>query len=134
MTRNVSADHELSRVPLFAGLAKRHLGVASQLSTELEVPAGCVLARQGAAGAEFFIVLQGLVDVVRHDQLVVTRGPGSSLGEIALLGARPRTATLVARTPLRVRVASQREFARLLAAVPGISERLHATMAERLAA
>jgi CRP-like cAMP-binding protein len=134
MFRSVPIDEELAQMPLFAGLSRQQLGIATRLSTPLDLPAGQVLARQGATGAEFFIVLEGHVDVVRSGEVVATRGPGSPLGEIALLGARPRTATLVARTPLRARVASQREFAGLLATVPEISQRLHVTMAERLAA
>ncbi len=134
MFRRVPTDHELTRVPLFADLSRKQLRLASQLSTPLDLPAGHVLARQGSVGAEFFIVLQGRVEVVRSGDLVATRGPGSPLGEIALLGARPRTATLIARTPVHARVASQREFAGLLAEVPEISRRLHAIMLERLAA
>ena len=134
MFRRVLIDDELTGVPLLAGLSKHQLGLATLLSTPLDLPAGQVLARQGATGAEFFVLLDGDVEVVRSGELVATRGPGSPLGEMALLGVQPRTATLVARTPVRVRVASQREFGGLLASVPEISRRLHLTMAERLAA
>jgi CRP-like cAMP-binding protein len=134
MFRSIPIDEELTHVPLFAGLSRQQLAMATRLSTPIDLPAGQVLARQGAVGAEFFIVIDGHVDVVQSGEVVATRGPGSPLGEIALLGARPRTATLVARTPVRARVASQREFVGLLATVPEISQRLHVTMAERLAA
>jgi CRP/FNR family transcriptional regulator, cyclic AMP receptor protein len=134
MFRNVPTDHELTTVPLFANLSRKQLRFAAQLSTPLDLPAGHVLARQGSVGAEFFIVLHGRVDVVRSGDLVATRGPGSPLGEIALLGARPRTATLITQTPVHARIASQREFAGLLAEVPEISQRLRALMVERLAA
>ena len=67
-------DNALTRVPLFEGLTKRQLGFASRLSTEFDLPAGQILARQGAVGAEFFIVLEGQVDVVRGSELVATRG------------------------------------------------------------
>lgn len=120
--------------PLFAGLSRRQLALASRLSTQLEIPAGRVLAREGAVGAEFIVVLDGQVDVLRQDDLVATRGPGAALGEIALLSGRPRTATLVSRTPLRVRVSSRSEFDCLVAEIPEFARRLHATMAERLAA
>ena len=93
-----------------------------------------MLAHEGAVGNEFIVVLDGQVDVVQHDDLVATRGPGTPLGEIALLRGGPRTATLVARTPLRVQVSSRSEFECLLADIPELSRRLHATMAERLAA
>jgi CRP/FNR family transcriptional regulator, cyclic AMP receptor protein len=134
MSRTVPTDHELTQVPLFAELSRKQLRWASRLTTPLDLPAGQVLARQGSVGAEFFVVLEGVVEVVRSGDLVATRGPGSPLGEIALLGARPRTATLIAQTQVHARVASQREFSGLLAEVPEISQRLHAIMIERLAA
>jgi CRP-like cAMP-binding protein len=127
-------DAELKHIPLFAGLSNRQLALASLLATQLHLPAGRILAREGTTGAEFFIVLDGQVEVVQGRELIATRGPGSPLGEIALLGARPRTATLIAQTPLRVRVSSQHEFAYLLTDIPNIEQRLHATMTERLAA
>jgi CRP-like cAMP-binding protein len=89
----------VARVPLFEGLTRKELALASRLSTEVALPEGRVLVRQGATGAEFFVVLEGLVDVLQHGARVARRGPGTPLGEIALLGARPRTATLVTATP-----------------------------------
>ncbi len=103
MSRTVPNDHELTQVPLFAELSRKQLRLASRLTTPLDLPAGQVLARQGSVGAEFFVVLEGVVEVVRSGDLVATRGPGSPLGEIALLGARPRTATLIAQTPVHAR-------------------------------
>ena len=134
MLHRVPADQELTRVPLLEGLSREQLRLVSRLSTALHLPAGQVLAHEGTVGSEFFIVLAGNVEVVQSGDLVATRGPGAPLGEIALLGARSRTATLIAQTPVHARVASQREFAGLIAEVPEISERLHAIMAERLAA
>jgi CRP-like cAMP-binding protein len=105
-----------------------------RLSTPVELPPGHVLARQGEVGSEFFLLLAGEVDVVQHGAVVATRGPGAPLGEIALLGGGRRTATLVARTALRARVASRQEFSGLIAEIPEVSRRLHDTMARRLAA
>ncbi|MFI5045789.1 MAG: cyclic nucleotide-binding domain-containing protein [Acidimicrobiia bacterium] len=121
-------------MPLLSGLTQRELAVVGRLTTPVDVPAGTVLAEEGAVGAEFFIVLDGRVDVVQGDEVIATRGAGSHLGEIALLADRPRTATLVTTTPVRTVVASRREFASLLVEVPSLSDRLATTMAERLAA
>ena len=134
MFHRASSDGELSRSPFCAGLDRRQVAVVSQLSTPVSLRPGRVLVRQGSVGAEFFVVLDGYVDVIRGDELLASRGPGSPLGEIALLGARPRTATLVTRSEVRARVVSQREFFGLLAEVPEVSRRLRATMAQRLAA
>jgi CRP-like cAMP-binding protein len=131
MTRSMT---EPEIVPLFAGLSRKQLALTEQLSTRLDIPGGRVLAHEGALGTEFLVVLDGEIDVIRRGELIVTRGPGSPLGEIALLGDRPRTATLVSRTPVRVRVSSRQEFAGMIAEIPAISERLRATMVERLAA
>jgi CRP-like cAMP-binding protein len=133
MFRHAPNDDEFAAIPLFRGLSSKQLSEASRLSTPVEVPAGRVLALEGTAGAEFFILIEGEVEVVQSGERVATRGPGSALGEIALLGSRPRTATLIALTPLRARVASRREFSSLLSAVPEVAVRLEATMAERLA-
>ncbi len=134
MFRRSPVTESLAEVPLFAGLTSKELELVARLSTPVRVGVGQVLAHQGDTGAEFFVVLDGEVDVLRQGEHIATRGPGSHLGEIALLGARPRTATLVAGTPVTARVASQREFAGLVAAVPTVAARLEATMQERLAA
>src|SRR5579871_1811530 len=69
--------------------------------------AGEVIVRQGSKGDNFFIVVDGEVDVVEErpgepERLLTTLGPGESFGETALLLNTPRTATVRARTPLRV--------------------------------
>jgi CRP-like cAMP-binding protein len=133
MDRHVWIDEHLAAVPLFEGLSKKQLRRISSLMTRLDEPAGKVLTTEGQQGYEFFIVLEGEVEVRQGDRLVATRGPGEYVGEIALLDKRPRTATVVATTPLLVEVLSRREFMSLLAQAPELSEQLLATMARRLA-
>ncbi len=103
------------------------------LMTRIDRPAGQVLTTEGEPGSEFFIVLEGEVEVRQGDRVIATRRPGDYVGEIALLDKRPRTATVVATTPVSVEVLSRRELLSLLAEVPELSERIMATMAERLA-
>lgn len=134
MFRRTPAYPYLDSVPLLDGLTPRELATVGRLTTPVEVPVGTVLAEEGRTGSEFFIVLDGTVDVVRRDGLVATRGAGSHLGEIALLGDRPRTATLVAASSVRTAVASRQEFRALLDQLPALRERLTATMVERLPA
>ena len=89
--------------------------------------------REGATGHEFIIVLDGEIEVRKGDRVIATRGPGTYVGEIALLDHRPRTATVVAKTPVSIEVIGQREFAGLLSEVPEISQKLIPAMARRLA-
>jgi CRP/FNR family transcriptional regulator, cyclic AMP receptor protein len=125
-------DAQLAAMPLFAGLPTKTLRVISKLSTPLKLPTGTALTHEGTPGREFFVLLDGEVEVIQGHRLVATRGPGSHLGEIALLERRPRTATLVAKTQLHIAVADRSEFTSLLDLVPEVSERLHDSMHQRL--
>jgi CRP/FNR family transcriptional regulator, cyclic AMP receptor protein len=133
MDRHAWIDERLATVPLFEGLSKKQLRRVSVLMTPLDLPAGKVLTREGQPGYEFVIVLEGEVEVRQGDRVVATRGPGEYVGEIALLDKRPRTATVVATTPVSVEVLSRREFMSLLVEAPELSEQILATMAQRLA-
>lgn len=63
---------------------------------------GEVLARQGEPGDSLFLVLDGILDVQHDGRSLGDLGPGAVLGERAVLEASARTATLIARTAVRV--------------------------------
>jgi len=130
-TRHPRAADPTAAIPLFEGLSKKQRRFASQQLTTVAVPAGTLLAQEGTRGDEFFVLLEGQVGVFRSGAAIATRGPGSPLGEMALLEGGPRTATLIAKTPVSTLVSSKQEFASLLIAAPRFSERLRALAAER---
>jgi CRP/FNR family cyclic AMP-dependent transcriptional regulator len=133
MDRHAWIDERLAHVPLFQKLDKKHLRKISSLATQIDVPAGKELTREGAYGNEFIIVLEGQADVRIGDQVVATRGPGDYFGEIALLSNRPRTATVVATTPMKIEVIGRREFQTMIADNPDVAAELLAAVADRLA-
>ena len=133
MTKELSTDERLAQVPLFKDLSKKHLQRIASLATRLDLPAGRELTREGEIGHEFLVVLDGEVEVRHGDKLLATRGPGEFFGEIALLDRRPRTATVVAKTPVVIEVIGQREFATMLEDEPEVAARLMSAMAQRLA-
>jgi hypothetical protein len=65
---------------------------------------GQPLMREGEEGRELFLLLDGVVDVEVSGEPVAEIGPGALLGERALLEGGKRTATVVAKTPVRVAV------------------------------
>jgi cAMP-dependent protein kinase regulator len=65
------------------------------------VAPGEAILEQGEAGDAFYAIGSGQVEVVKDGILVRTLGPGAHFGEIALLQKVPRTASVVARTPVR---------------------------------
>ncbi|MFO7591732.1 MAG: cyclic nucleotide-binding domain-containing protein [Acidimicrobiia bacterium] len=130
--KDLTTDERLAQIPLFAGLSKKELAAVSGLATRLDLPAGKELTKQGETGNEFLIILDGEVDVIIDGNVVATRGSGDYFGEIALLSERPRTATVVAKTPIAIEVIGRREFRALVDDQPAIEAQLRAVMAERL--
>lgn len=124
-------DH-LSSVPLFASLPKKDLVKIASAGDERTVDAGHVLVDQGAVGREAFIILDGTAAVKRANRTVAKLGPGDSVGELALLDRGPRTATVVAETPMSVFVLGSREFSGILAEVPGLAQKMLAALAGRV--
>jgi CRP-like cAMP-binding protein len=122
----------LATVPLFAGLSKGELGQLASIADEIDFRAGKVLIREGERGREFFVLLDGEVDVRRKGRKLATRRKGDFLGEIALVSDVPRTATVTATTPVRALVIRDREFRGLVGNVPAIALKLLEAVAERL--
>jgi CRP/FNR family cyclic AMP-dependent transcriptional regulator len=123
----------MKQVPLFAGCSKRELSAIAAIADEVDLAEGKELIREGARGSEFFVLLQGTVDVRQHGRKLRTMGAGESFGEIALIARTPRTATVVAQTPVRVLVVTDRSFKSLLESMPQIQVKVLQALAERLA-
>jgi MFS family permease len=89
----------LRSLPLFTELpAPAVEGLAAAL-TPAEVPAGAVLIRQGDQGDAYYAIAAGQFDVLQDGRFVRRCGRGQGVGEIALLRAVPRTASVLAHTP-----------------------------------
>jgi MFS family permease len=92
----------LRSLPLFAELpAPAIAGLAAAL-TPVQLRAGAVLIRQGDPGDAYYAIAEGELDAVQDGQLLRRCGRGEGVGEIALLRAVPRTATVIARTAATV--------------------------------
>jgi CRP-like cAMP-binding protein len=122
----------LRRVTLFEGLSRRQLVQLARVSEDLEVPAGEVLCKEGQLGREFFVIIDGEVEVTKEGKRLAVRGGSEFFGEIALLQQVPRTATVTARTPLRFFVLTRRDFQQLLRDNPGVELKILQALARRL--
>jgi CRP-like cAMP-binding protein len=123
----------LRKAPLFEGLSRRELEELAKLADDLEVPAGKVLTRQGDTGREFFVLMEGEVEVERDGQSLGRRGAGDFIGEISLLEDIPRTATVTAATPIRLFVLTGQSFRSVVEAQPEVENKVLRTLARRLA-
>jgi len=127
------AKVELIRhLPLFELCSKRDLRRIAALAVEREIDEGSELIREGEPGSEFYVVVDGEIDVRRRGRRVARLGAGSYVGEIALLSRSPRTATVVATTPIRVLAIAGRDFVELLDGIPELWLKVARTLADRV--
>ncbi len=122
----------LGRCPFFAGLSRNELLEVAKVTEDLEVEEGKALTREGQSGSEFFVIVDGEVAVTKDGTEIRTLGPGDFFGEIALLEDTPRTATVIAKTPLRFFVLTRQAFRSLLAHQPELEEKVTKALEERL--
>lgn len=122
----------LKRVPLFAECSKRELAEVAALADELHFPAGRTLIEEGKPGREFFVIVDGSVDIRRRGRRVAKHDGWSFYGEAALLTGKPRNATVTTTSPVQALVITDRAFDRLLRDSPSIQRKLLATLAARL--
>ena len=123
----------IRKVPLFARCSRAELKEIALLADEIDLHEGKEMTREGAPGREFFVLLEGTADVKKRSRRVNTLGPGDFFGEIALVSHEPRTATVIATSPVRALVITDRSFRRLLDDAPQVQTKVMEAMAERLA-
>ena len=100
----------LRSLPLFAELPAPAIeGLAAAL-TPLEVPAGAMLIRQSDPGDAYYAIAAGQLDALQDRFFLRRCGRGEGVGEIALLHAIPRTATVTAHTAATVYELSREPF------------------------
>ncbi|TMK93712.1 MAG: MFS transporter [Actinobacteria bacterium] len=104
--RAVAPDAEalalVRKIPFFTPLPAPAMERVMTNMTPVQVGPGEVLIREGDVGDFFYVIVEGEVEVTSQGKHLGTLGPGAYVGEIALLRDVPRTATVVARTPLRL--------------------------------
>jgi CRP/FNR family cyclic AMP-dependent transcriptional regulator len=94
----VNIKELLRSVELFDGLADDDLEEVAAICTQRTFMDGEILAKQGEAGTELFIISEGLVEVTVGDRptprVVVNLGTGQLIGEMSLVDRGPRSATV----------------------------------------
>ncbi|MCW2494360.1 cyclic nucleotide-binding domain-containing protein [Jatrophihabitans sp.] len=105
--------HRLRALPGFSALPDAVLAGLDMNSAELRVAAGTILVTEDQVGREAFIVLEGIAEVSIGGVAVTSVSSGAVIGEMALLDGSPRTATVMALTPMRILVLDPRQFRQL---------------------
>jgi len=123
---------QLGKCPLFAGVPEKQLRQIRDMAKEIPFSAGQELTGEGEDAGRFYLILDGEVDVTVHGQHRRTLGPGDTVGEYSLLDGGPRSATVVAKTPVRTLSLASWNFRPLLAEQPTLAEAILVELCRRL--
>ncbi len=122
----------LARASLFENLSKDELREIAAVTDDLEVEAGKVLCREGETAREFFVIIDGEVEVTRDGNRLRTLSDGDFFGEIALIDDIPRTATVTATSPLRFFVLTRQAFWGMIERMPDVERKVLRALAKRV--
>jgi putative ABC transport system ATP-binding protein len=111
------------------------LAIANRMTVESFSP-GSAIVRQGEDGDKFYMVHEGVVEVIRplsdgsmhHDEIA----EGGFFGEVALIRSQQRNATVVAKTQVELFVLQRSQFNEILSLRSGFQEQLQGVLARRL--
>lgn len=122
---------DLRHIALFATMSNADLEKLAKLGEPVDAEPGAVLMDQGDVGTECFLVIEGEAGVTSGGQHVATIGPGSVVGEMALVGHKPRNASVIAQTPMRLLSFNIAHFKRLLEDMPVARDYIYRLLEER---
>jgi CRP-like cAMP-binding protein len=124
----------LASIAFFDGFSADELDAVSALGERVDVPAGAEIIDQGRVGDSCYVIVDGTADVSIRGEFVTTVGSGSMVGEMALVGHRPRNASVRAHTDMVLVSFGTEEFRKLLDRSPNAKDRVDALLNARLAA
>jgi len=123
---------QLKTVPLFSGCSTRELASLGRFLREVDFPAGRQIVQEGRTGTGLHVIIEGETKVVVGDRTRRRLGPGAFFGEISLLDRGPRTATVVAETPVRTLTLSAWNFRAALKEHPSMAVKMLEELASRV--
>ena len=127
--RSVAA---LETIPLFDGLAKRHLRKLAEEADVVRFLPGRPIVEEGEGGEAMYVVLSGTAAVVRGRRSVARLIPGDFFGELSALDGGRRSASVVAETPVEVLRLFRHTLRDLLRTEPALVFRMLEGLARRM--
>jgi CRP/FNR family transcriptional regulator, cyclic AMP receptor protein len=122
----------LGQVPLFAELSRKHLRQVAEHADIVGFREREIIVEAGQPGGTFYVVLEGAARVTRGGRTIGRLEPGDFFGEISLLDGGPRTASVIADTPVTAIRIFKRSFDRVVSREPGVASKILEVVARRL--
>ncbi len=124
----------LARMPLFQWCTESELLVVAGRCRPVTLPAGSLVFREGDTGREFYLVVAGRVQVLKNSRPIATLGPGSTVGEMAMLDQPRRSATVRVAEDAELLVITRESFFHLLKGNPHLAVKILWNMTLRISA
>ena len=123
---------DLRRASFFDGFSDAELERVADLAEPTVAEEGALLIDQGRVGLECYVILRGQASIYVGGEHIGTLGPGSMVGEMALIEHRPRNASVKADTAMRLLTFDTRAFRQLLEEMPKAHDRVIALLLARM--
>jgi CRP-like cAMP-binding protein len=123
----------LKSIPLFQNVADEDLRQIATFADEVSVEEGRHLVDEGDFSYQFMAIEEGTAEVLRSGEHLAELGPGDFFGEMGLLEKERRSATVVARSPMRLVTLTGWDLKRMEKAIPWAVEHIRAVMEQRRA-
>lgn len=128
----------LRRVPYFAEIEPAKLKLLAFMSERVAFDRGKLLFRQGDLGDAAYLIIDGEAEVIAETPagpvVLATLGANEIVGEMAILGNAPRSATVRAKDRLITLRISKEPFMRMVREFPSMAVSMMQELAQRLAA
>ena len=92
----------LKAIPIFSHLSSEEARRLATYATETSVAEGQILMKQGDYSVELIAIEEGTADVLKDGEKIASLKQGDLIGEMGLLEHKPRSADVVATSPMRV--------------------------------
>lgn len=123
----------LKDVPIFAGMSGKARRLAAEHCDLIELGAGETIIEQGGLAHEFYVILDGQVDVIIAGEKAATLGAGDVMGEIGVFDTHRRTATVVTTAPSRLIMMDGRALRAIADTEDEVAEEIRSLIASRTA-
>ncbi len=124
---------DLKQIPLFSHLSKKELDLISRHADEVTLPAGSVIMHEGDVAREVCVILAGSVSIIQGGRHLTDLGPGEVVGEMGVVEAVHRNATVTALTEVRLVVMFGPEFTGVSDEIADVRKGIAAIIAQRRA-
>lgn len=108
------------------------IGILRNKGDQQHFASGQTIFSEGEPGDVMYVIAEGELEVRARDRVIETIGAGQLIGEMALIDAQPRSATVIARTDCALIPVDSRRFLRLVQHTPYFALQVMQVLADRL--